>query len=1080
MNLTAAIPALLERTAATLAARRRFPCATYRLQFNAGFTFRDAEALVDYFDDLGITDCYASPYLQARPGSLHGYDISDHRHLNPEIGTEEDYAAWMAALKQRGMGQLLDVVPNHAGIGGNDNAWWNDVLENGPASPYAGYFDIDWNSLKPDLNNKVLLPILGDPYGQALEALQLRLVFEAGAFTIHYFDHYFPVSPCTYGKILRFRQEELERELGKDSHAYVEYQSILTAITHLPPRDVTDPNKQSERQREKEVIKRRLAALVLASSPVLAFIERNVTLFNGHEGDPHSFDLLDDLLGAQAYRLSSWRVACDEINYRRFFDVNELAALSMEKPEVFEATHELILRLLREGHVTGLRVDHPDGLYDPRQYLERLQYRYAQEVARRIAATDPDFQGLDGNELDAKLTEALERIFTPLAPLPQGARGAIKDRPLYVVVEKILGPDEPLPEDWPVYGTTGYEFLRVLNNLFVEKDNAAAFTRLYRRWTGLTPSFPEIVYRKKFLTLQVSLSSELQVLANQLDRLSEKDRWSRDFTLIGLRRALREIIACFEVYRSYINGRGIQPRDRLFVERAVARAKRRNPAISGALFDFVRDVLLLKFHEAAPPEAREELRRFVGKFQQLTAPVMAKGVEDTAFYVYNRLLSLNEVGGDPGQFGMGLPSFHRSQQERRARFPHALSATATHDTKRGEDVRARLNVLSEMPQAWRKALARWRRLNARCRVRLDDEIAPDRNEEYFIYQTLVGAWPLPPHGPEEHGAFVDRIQAYLQKALHEAKTHTSWINPDPAYDGAVAKFVERILDERQSARFLEDFRAFQANVRHYGLFNSLSQALLKVTLPGIPDFYQGTELWDFSLVDPDNRRPVDYDLRRRTLAELRATMEERRTRGFDLRVDLSRITGESAVLSRPQRARAEAARAELGRESRPPKPNGLALKEPDNAMSDLSRFARELTAAKEDGRIKLYLLTTALHCRRDRPELFAAGDYLPAHASGERANVCAFVRRQGGERALVAVPRLLTRLVEPGELPLGPAVWGDEVLYVPGVEPGERLRNVFTGEVLTAGERDRQTALPLAEVFGHFPAALFLVASVPD
>jgi (1->4)-alpha-D-glucan 1-alpha-D-glucosylmutase len=464
----------------------------------------------------------------------------------------------------------------------------------------------------------------------------------------------------------------------------------------------------AERHREKEVIKRRLAALTAASPPVRAFLERNVELFNGHSGDAHSFDLLDDLLNAQVYRLASWRVASDEINYRRFFDINELAALSMEKPEVFEATHALILRLVREGQVNGLRIDHPDGLYDPHQYLERLQHHYILGVARDVVATDPEFQGLPWEELEGPLLEAIRRVSGEEARQGEHVSSfnrLVLWRPLYVVVEKILGTDEQLPEDWPVYGTTGYEFLHAVNDLFVDKDRAAAFDRLYRRWATTPATFRELVYQKKFLTLQVSLSGELNMLALQLDRLSEKDRCSRDFTLNSLRRALREIIACFEVYRSYITGRELLPRDELYVIKAVAQAKRRNPAISSAVFDFVRDLLLLKHRNGASLEDQAAQVRFVGKFQQVTAPVMAKGVEDTAFYVYNRLLSLNEVGGDPRQFGSSLATFHRRNEDRLARSPYGLSATATHDTKRGEDTRARMDVLSEMPEVWQRAVA---------------------------------------------------------------------------------------------------------------------------------------------------------------------------------------------------------------------------------------------------------------------------------------------------------------------------------------------------------------------------------------
>jgi (1->4)-alpha-D-glucan 1-alpha-D-glucosylmutase len=1044
---------LLDRTRNTLQERQFRPESTYRLQLHKGFRFADAEALVPYLADLGITACYASPYLKARPSSMHGYDISDHRRLNPEIGSDEEHASWVEALRQRGLGQILDIVPNHMGIMGNENEWWNDVLENGRASAHAAFFDIDWHCAKPDLHDKVLLPILGDLYGKALETMQIRLHYDAGAFAIHYFEHHIPVAPCTYGLVLGHRVEELQQELGKESEAFVEFESIRTAIAHLPPHSTTDPDKTVEHNREKEVIKRRLSTLTAAAPIVHAFLERTVERFNGclecsplppeggeglgvRGGDPHRFDLLDNLLNAQPYRLAYWRVASDEINYRRFFDINELAALSMERPEVFKATHELVLGLLRRGLVQGLRIDHPDGLYDPRQYLERLQRHYALEIARDIAGTDPAFAGLDWSEYEAPMLDALRAAAAD--PDPANPFRC----PLYVVVEKILGPDEPLPEDWPVEGTTGYEFLNALTGLIVDRSHTIAFTRLYRKWTREESSFRDLVYQKKFVVLQVSLASELNMLAVQLDRLSEKNRWSRDFTLNSLRRALREIIACFEVYRSYIAGPDVQPRDRCHVENAVGQAKRRNPAISGALFDFVRDMLLLEHQDHLGEADRAEQRRFVGKFQQVTAPVMAKGLEDTAFYVYNRLLALNEVGGDLRQFGSTVAAFHRRNQERRARFPHALSASATHDTKRGEDTRARIAVLSEMPREWQQAVSRWSRLNKKFKVQREDETWPDRNEEYFLYQTLVGAWPLENVGREEPNAprptphasraedFCQRIQAYMEKAMHEAKVHTSWINPNPAFDEAIRQFVAAILDEERGRRFLADFRDFQRRVDHYGLFNGLSQVLWKLASPGVPDVYQGTELWDFSLVDPDNRRPVDYAHRRQLLAELRA----RETRSGD--------------------------------------------------GAQLPGLCRELTEQRADGRIKMYLLARTLHCRRQHPGLFTEGKYLPAQATPDRdENVCAFVRRRAGrasgdrqaaEVALAAAPRLLTRLVAPGALPLGPDAWGDSFLFLPTGSPGLRWQNVFTGEVLTTRERDGQSGLELAQLFAHFPAALLL------
>jgi (1->4)-alpha-D-glucan 1-alpha-D-glucosylmutase len=1019
------LESLVSKTAQALAARRRLPEATYRLQFNAHFTFRDAAALVPYLHDLGVSDCYASPYLQARPGSTHGYDISNHNALNAEIGTEDDYNAFVAALHERGMGQVLDVVPNHMGIG-HSNRWWDDILENGPASPYAGFFDIDWySSLKPELHEKVLLPMLGDPYGKALESGQLTLHYEAGAFTIHYFRHRFPVDPGTYGRVLGHRLDDLLRKEerpkeGSDSipPSEIEYQSILTAIAHLPPRSATDPVRSAERQREKEVIKRRLAALLDADPAVRAHVERNVGEFNGRPGEPHSFDLLDGLLDAQAYRLSYWRVAADEINYRRFFDVNELAALGMDKREVFDATHALVMRLVCEGKVNGLRIDHPDGLYDPKQYLQRLEQRYALCVARDVFDNDPEFAGQNWDDFQGPLLETLR----------QSAAGSLDSpfrRPLYVVVEKILGKGEPVPEDWPVWGTTGYEFLSVLDGLFVAADNVAAFSRHYERWRVKNGSFADVVYQKKFLILQVSLASELHVLAHQLDRLSEHSRWSRDFTLNSLRHALREIIACFPVYRAYITGDDIHPRDRFHVETAVARAKRKNPAISESLFHFVRDMILLRYPEGAGEEDRAAQRRFVGKFQQVTAPVMAKGVEDTAFYVYNRLASLNEVGGDPDRFGVSVSDFHRHNLDRQERWPWSLSSTATHDTKRGEDVRARINVLSETPREWQKAVTRWARLNKRHRVGIEDTTAPDRNDEYLFYQTLVGAWPLEPFTGAVAADFTARVQAYMEKATHEAKVHTSWVNPNPAYDDAVRRFVAGVLDVEGNAAFLADFQAFQRRVSPFGLLEALARTVLKITSPGVPDTYQGTELWDFSLVDPDNRRPVDYERRRGLLSALR-----------------SRLSA-------------------LG---------------PSEAGARRRELARDLAEVKEDGRVKLFVTFLALHARRDNPNLFTIGDYLPADALGARRDhLCAFVRRRERRCAVVAVPRLLATLLgTAGDLPLGPPVWDDTRLLLSGVTPGLRLHNVFTGEELTAGGHDGQAALAAADLFAHFPVALLL------
>jgi (1->4)-alpha-D-glucan 1-alpha-D-glucosylmutase len=731
MGMPDPMSALMDAVVDNIAASRRFPESTYRLQFHAGFTFRDALQMVPYLHELGVTHGYASPFLQAQPGSTHGYDITNHQAFNPEIGTEADYDALCEAFEAHGMGQVLDIVPNHMGVAGNDNQWWHDVLENGAASPYAGFFDIAWYaSPRVEMHGKVLLPILGKSYGEALESQEICLAYADGALTVQYFDHRFPVTPRTYAMVLEHRRGELASLVGDATEALAEYESILTAIGHLPPRSETDPAKVAERQREKEVIKRRLAALTAEHQAIRAFIEANVALFNGTPGDPQSFDLLDALLREQTYRLCHWRVASEEINYRRFFDINELAALSMETPEVFVATHGLILRWLAEGKVHGVRIDHPDGLYDPQQYLQRLQQHYVLSMAHRLLDTHAAFQASGEQELETQLCAALAQ--------DNHVGGEDLRRPLYVVVEKILGVRESLREDWPVYGTSGYDFLNALNGLFVDAQNRTAFTRFYRDWTQDARTFAEVVCDAKRVIMQVSLSNDVHMLAYQLDRLAQQHRRSRDFTFNSLRHALQEVIAYFPVYRSYITSEALHPDDRRSVQQAVARAQRHNPAVSHELFAFVQDMLLLHYPASASEDEQAAQRRFVGKFQQVTAPVMAKGLEDTAFYRYHRLLSLNEVGHDADRFGVAPEELHRALQERQAKWPWALSALSTHDTKRSEDARARLNVLSELPEEWQSALQRWSDLNAQYRQALDEAPVPDASEEYLLYRPSWG------------------------------------------------------------------------------------------------------------------------------------------------------------------------------------------------------------------------------------------------------------------------------------------------------------------------------------------------------
>ena len=791
----------------------RVPSATYRLQFHRGFTFRDAARLVPYLDALGVTHIYASPFFRASPGSTHGYDVCDHNELNPEIGSRADFDALIAELHRHRMSLVADFVPNHMGIAEPQNRWWMDVLENGPSSPYAHFFDIDWQPLKRELENKVLLPILGDQYGRVLERGELQLVFADGSFALTYFKLRLPIAPRSGRAILGFAAEGLDP-------APPEFASILTALDHLPPRTETAPEKVAERMREKEIIRQRLIRLCAESSAVRDAITAAVENYNA--ADPQSYDRLDALINDQPYRLSSWKVAAEEINYRRFFDVNTLAAIRMELPEVFDAVHRLLLELVASGAVTGVRIDHIDGLAAPRQYLAQLQQRAAETLGRPA-----------------------------------------ESRPLYLLVEKILGPEEALRGDWPVHGTTGYEFANQLTALLLDRDAERALTDCYTRFLGFPLPFREVVYRSKRLTMQVSMASEVNVLGHLLNRLSESHRWYRDFTVNALTIAVREIIACFPVYRTYlVPGAVPDDADRKLISRALNEARRRNPAVERTVFEFLRDVLLPNEGNARP--LNEELRReFVLKFQQCTGPITAKGVEDTAFYVYNRLIALNEVGGDPGGFGGSVEIFHRQNAVRAASFPHSLLATSTHDTKRSEDVRARIAALSEMPHEWARAVRRWRTANQRHQRSIEGEQAPDANEQYFLYQTLLGSWPLAPMDGDARTAYIRRIQEYMMKALHEAKVNSSWIEPNELWDDAVREFVATILTPGRGNRFLAAFEPFARRIAELGSINSLAQQVLKLTVPGVPDLYQGTELWDFSLVDPDNRRPVNYEQRQR-------------------------------------------------------------------------------------------------------------------------------------------------------------------------------------------------------------------------
>ena len=757
------------------------PRSTYRVQLTPSFGFDAAAAIAEYLRDLGVTHFYASPYLQAAPGSTHGYDVVDHHRANEELGGAAGHERLCAALGRAGLGQVLDIVPNHMAIGVRGNAWWWDVLENGPSSVYASYFDVAWDPPEAKLRNTVLLPILGDHYGRVLEAGDLKLVRDGGAFEIHYFDNAVPVAPRSLDTLLLAAAEKVPD--------VPELESLAVAFGKLPPAWATDTESVRERHRDKEVLKGRLAALVDERPEVAGAVDEVVAAVNA------DVDALDALLDRQNYRLAFWRTAGQELDYRRFFDINTLIGLRTEDPAVFEDTHSLVLDWVRRGVVDGLRVDHPDGLRNPTGYLRRLH---------------------------------------------EGTGGG------WVVVEKILEPGERLAPSWRglTAGTTGYDFLNRVGGLLVDPAGEAPLTALYQSLTGVEASYDELVLANKRRVLDEALAADLSRLTEVFVAVCERHRRYRDYTRAELRAVLREAVAAFPVYRTYITpGAPVSEADVAHVTDAVTAAAERVADAAGdleRLLRFLRDLLL----QPVAGGAEEEL---IARFQQLTGPVMAKGVEDTTFYVFNRLVSLNEVGGHPGSFGASVDDFHAAMAEAQAQWPAAMLASSTHDTKRSEDVRARLALLSQTPHEWAAAVRRW----------MERRPGPDRNTEYLFWQSFVGAWPW--------GA--ERAVAYMEKATKEAKTRTSWTAPDPAFDAAVASWVREVFADGE---VLADVEAFVRPLVAPGRVSSLAQALVKLTAPGVPDTYQGCELWDLSLVDPDNRRPVDFGLRQQLLAQLDA------------------------------------------------------------------------------------------------------------------------------------------------------------------------------------------------------------------
>jgi (1->4)-alpha-D-glucan 1-alpha-D-glucosylmutase len=991
------------------AAPLRRPSATYRLQLHRGFRLDDVAAIVDYLASLGISDCYLSPHLDARPGSTHGYDIFDPGRINSEIGDDDSNERLVARLAERGMGRVIDVVPNHMGVGGS-NHFWLDVLENGPQAESARYFDIDWDPVKNELKGRVLLPILEDFYGKVLEAGLLVPVRDGGSFWVRYRERMLPLSPRSYFHVLEQGASEFRARFDSDDDDVLEFLSIRDSIRVLPPPEARSPAEIDHVRREKEIIKRRLRVLCDESPRLREYIDGCVARLCGTKGAPESFDALHVVLEQQAYRLAYWRVASEEINYRRFFDVTDLAGLRVEDPEVFEQTHALIVRWVSEGGVTGLRIDHPDGLADPLGYFQRLQERlFLRSCEDRLRA--------QGREAEWPRIVGLVRALHKRAIADDPHSRLVRRFP--IVAEKILSRGESLPANWPIDGTVGYEYLNALNGLFIDPNAADAIHAIYREFTGDQEPFDEVLRESKLLILEDLLASELNALTRLLNRAAERGRNTRDFTLNGLRGVVREVIACFRIYRTYLRfGEPVAQRDRDAVEQAVARARQRRGSIDESVFSFLNDVLVLNVPEGLPADTRAVWQKFVDRFQQTTGPVQAKGLEDTTFYRQVPLVSLNEVGGDPSRFGSSPGIFHALNEHRLAHWPGGLNPTSTHDTKRGEDTRIRIDALSELADEWRTRLVRWSRWNARKKVDVHGTLAPDARDEYYLYQTLIGAWPFDGSDDVPAPAFIERIQKAMVKAVREAKRNTSWTDPDPSYSDAICQFVAEILGGVDAQPFLRDFLPFQRKVARIGVVHSLAQTLLKLASPGIPDIYQGSELWDFRLVDPDNRTPVDYELRQNLMDRIRRDLDSGRPR------------------------------AEL---------------------------ARELLEHPEDGAIKLFVVASVLNHRRLDPALYSAGSYRVLDAQGEqRGHVVAFLRRHHRQSVVVVVPRLAAALMgeDASRTPLGREAWSDTEVLLPEQAAESRWCNLLTGETIAARPGGGRAAIDLAELFRVLPVAI--------
>lgn len=980
----------------------RFPNSTYRLQLNRIFTFKQALVVTEYLKRLGISDCYSSPILRARSGSTHCYDVTDHREINPEIGTLEDFQAWASQIRSKRMGLLVDIVPNHMALS-NENHLLMEVLEFGQFSKYSTFFDIDWNREAKDLSHRIKLPILPSEFRNILKDHEISVFFSEKGFALRLYGNTLPLTPRSYVNFLKPARELLVAKYHANAYILEQFENLIEHFEKLPnssSRLSTEVVRNKDQIRSLSIkqeinLQRFCGKYGLVRDALKHVLEE----FNNTESKKHSRQLRS-LLAEQFYKLGYWKTAISRINYRRFSTVNDLIAIRVEERSVYDEAHRLILELVSKGRITGLRVDHIDGLLEPAEYLHRLQ----ESCQKSLAYSKMSHSLSDHPKKSGRSTNSF-----------------------YITVEKILEQSERLPRSWDIEGTTGYEFLRDVNGIFVDSRNAQKFDDIYSKFISKNFSFEQIVRLSRKRIIASSMQSDLESLTRLLFVICRDLGHGRcEFQPERLSKAMEEIASSFEVYRTYATSKSIRVRgqDRRYVENALSAAIEMQPStmerLDVRIYDLIRRILLLDFPSELSKLERNNWRLFALRFQQFTAPIAAKGVEDTAFYIYNRLVSLNEVGGDPQNFGVSIEEFHQRNKQRHQTHPHSMLCTSTHDTKRSEDVRARINVLSEIPDRWQSALLRWRDLNSSKKLVVKGRRAPSANDEYLLYQTLLGVWPSGSALRFPRRELLEQITTYMIKAVREAKVETSWVDQDLHYENSLRMFIESILEKSGSGNeFVSDFLKLQKDVCYHGMLNSLSQLLIKLTCPGVPDTYQGDEIWNLSLVDPDNRRPVDFETRKTMLSLI-----EKRIR---------------------------------------------------TSGNDLSTLATDLLANMEDGLIKMYVMRQVLAFRNKHERMFGNGRYVPIRVVGaKQRNLCCFMRKtdDDDDACLVLAPRFFVSLLAGRRYERAIGCWKDTNLVLPQAMKGTKFHNIFTGRIVTATNNNGYAGIAVAEVLDQFPLGL--------